>query len=314
MHIFLKFIFRRIVLGAITIFLISTLTFVLMKSAPGDPFLEEQNMPPEAYLALRKHYGFDDPLPVQYMRYIKSAFSFDLGNSLKYPAQTVNEIITSGFAKSMTIGLEALLIAIPMGIIIGIIGALCNRGLKNFVAIFITILGVSVPSFVIASTLQFLFAIWLPIFPVARWGSFSHSVLPALALACGPTCFIARLLRTSMLEVLSEKYIHTARTKGINCKRILFIHALKNACLPVLSYIGPVTTNVLVGSFVVERVFGIPGLGGWFVTSVINRDYSVIGGLTLFYSIILLGIHTFIDIIIALLDPRISLAKQEEFI
>ena len=310
MQAFLLFFSRRLLIAFATIFLIASVTFVLMSFAPGSPFLEEQNMPIETLKALRAHYGLDDPFIVQYIRYLKSIFSGNLGPSLKYPAQTVNEIITNCFPISLTIGIEALLLSIPLGIGLGTYSALHAKGIKNYWTMAISVLGVSVPSFVIATSLQFLFAIYFPLFPVARWGTFQHTVLPSLALAIGPACFISRLLRASVLEVLNQQYVQTARTKGLKEWWVLLCHVLKNAVLPILGYLGPISTNVLVGSFVVERVFGIPGLGQWFVTGVINRDYPVIGGLTLFYSILLLANHTFIDMINSYLDPRLSFSKS----
>lgn len=287
--------------------MIATITFVLMHSAPGDPFLEEQNMPSETLEQLRSHYGLNDPLSVQYIRYIQSVFTGNLGESLKYPGQSVNEIIINGFAISALIGLEALIIAIPLGVVLGIVSAYWSRTKNNMSMLFITVAGVSIPNYVIATALQFLFAIYFPMFPVARSETFLHTVLPSFALAIGPACFIARLLRASILEIQSQPYIHTARIKGLSEYQILFKHILKNATLPILGYLGPVSTNILVGSFIVERVYGIAGLGQWFVNGIMNRDYAVIGGLTLFYSILLIANHTLIDIAYTYLDPRVEL-------
>ncbi len=299
------FLLRRFWVSIITLFAITTATFFLMHLVPGDPFAEQAiTCPPETLKAIRRYYGLEDPLYLQYTRYIIQVFTFDLGPSLKYPAQTVNQIICGGLPISATLGFEALLFAIPCGILFGTISALYSRGYSTAFVTTCTVLGVSIPTFVLASLLQFLFAFHYPIFPVARWGSFMHTVLPALALATGPTCYIARLLRVNMLEVFNKEYIQVARLKGLDERRVVFVHVLKNAVIPILSYLGPVTTNVLVGSFAVERVFGIPGLGLWFVNSVINRDFPVIGGLTLFYSIFLIFNHTAIDLLCALLNPE----------
>lgn len=295
----LKFLVYRLVLGLLALFGLATATFFMMKAIPGDPFADAQTMLPETLKALHHYYGLDEPLDVQYLRYLSSIFTFDFGPSLKYQSQTVNQIIFSSFPVSATIGIEALLIAIPLGLLTGSF----LSHFQNIWATSATILGVSVPTFVLATSLQFLFAIYIPLLPVARLDSFSHTILPSLALAIGPTCFIARLLRTSILEVRNMSYIQTARMKGLSEMRIMIVHVWKNALLPVLGYLGPVTTNVLVGSFVVERVFGIPGLGQWFVNGVINRDYPVIGGLTIFYSILLITIHTLLDLITYLIVP-----------
>lgn len=308
-----SFLFRRFILSVVTVFIVATATFFLMKSIPGDPFAEEmQSCSKESIEALRRHHGLDDPLHVQYTRYVKQIFTLDFGRSLKYPSQTVNQIIAGGFPISATIGIEALLLALPFGIAIGSLAALSKRRSLDLSWLTITIFGVSVPSFVVATSLQFLFAIYIPIFPVARWGTFSHTVLPAIALAIGPCCFIARLLRANILEILGSQYIQTARLKGLSEFRIMTVHVLKNAIIPIVSYLGPVTANVLVGSFVIERVFGIPGLGQWFVNGIINRDYPVIGGLTLFYSALLITVHTIIDIITALLNPAAKALSQKQ--
>jgi oligopeptide transport system permease protein len=306
----IRFLVKRCLLSLLTIFAIATATFALMKAVPGDPFQDEKGIPAECIENLRKFYGLDDPLHIQYFRYVKSIFSLDFGPSLKYPAQSVNSIISSSFPISALLGFEALVIALPVGIALGSISAFRHKKLEDGISMAISVLGISVPSFVVASLLQFIFAMYFPIFPIARSGTFMHTVLPALALALGPVCMITRLLRASILEVLSQPYIHTAYAKGLSSSYVLFTHVLRNAFLPILSYLGPVTTNILVGSFIVERVFAIPGLGQWFVNGVLNRDYPVIGGLTLFYSMLLLGIHTLIDIGNQLLDPRIRLYEK----
>ena len=312
MYDLVSFLIRRFLLALCAIFIVATVTFFLMKSIPGDPFAEEMQMSSkESMQALRKHYGLDDPLSVQYVRYIKQIFSLDFGTSLKNQSQKVTTIIKNGFPISAMIGVEALLLAIPLGLLFGTFAALYAKGWPNMACVTLSILGVSIPSFVLASSLQFLFAIYIPIFPVARHGTFMHTVLPAIALAMGPACFIARLLRANMLEILNQQYIQTARLKGLANTRIMFVHVWKNAILPIVAYLGPVSANVLVGSFVVERIFGIPGLGQWFVNGVINRDYPVIGGLTLFYSILLIGINTGIDLLTAFLNPTAQTLSQK---
>ncbi len=288
------------------LFLIATATFFLMKAIPGDPFTQEQTMPPEIAQALRDHYHLNDPLLVQYASYLKSIATLDLGPSFKYKSRTVTEIIGLGFPISATLGLEALLIAVGTGTLLGIIAALKQNQWQDYAAMTIAVLGLSIPSFLLASFLQYLFAIKLSLLPVARWGSFSHSILPALALAALPTAFIARLVRAQMVEVLRQDYIRTALAKGLTWPATILRHGLRNALLPVLTYMGPLLANILVGSFVVEKIFGIPGLGQWFVTSISNRDYTVIMGMTLFYSAILLVAVFLVDLAYLALDPRIK--------
>lgn len=255
---------------------------------------------------LRSYYGLDDPISVQYMRYIKSVFSFDFGPSLKYPSRSVTDIIIDGFPISALIGFEALFFALPIGMLFGSLAAIYHHKIQDTCIGLGAAIGVSIPSFVMATGLQFLFAIVFPIFPIARWGTSMHTILPALSLSIGPACIIARLLRASTLEVLHKQYIHTAYCKGLSQIRVLRSHVWKNSILPILSYLGPLTTNVLLGSFIVEKVFAIPGLGQWFVNGVLNRDYPVIGGLTLFYSMVLLCNHTVIDFLLTVVDPRIQ--------
>ncbi len=309
--IFESYLFRRLLLAVGTIFCIATVTFILMKLAPGDPFQDERGIPTECLTALRSFYGLDDPLHLQYFRYLKSVFSFDFGPSLKYPGQNVNDIIKDSFPISAILGLEALLLAIPAGILLGTFSALTSKSLYRHSTLTLAILGISLPGFVIASALQFFLAVHFPIFPIARWGSFSHTILPAIALAIGPACMIFRLLYASILEVVNQQYVHTAYVKGLQKSEIRIFHILKNALLPILSYLGPVTTNILVGSFVVERIFAIPGLGQWFVNGVTSRDYAIIGALTLFYSVILLAMHTLIDLLNIKLDPRMRTSHAQ---
>jgi len=304
---FCRLILTRFAIAIVTIFCVATVTFFLMKSIPGDPFQDEKGVPEECLKHLRQYWGLEDPLSVQYLRFVKSIFCFDFGPSLKYPAVTVNDIIHQGFPISALLGLEALLIAIPFGMLLGIISAMNHRKFKDSLFRFISVLGVSTPSFVIATLLQFVFAFYLSLFPVARFGTFWHTVLPSVTLAIGPMAMISRLLRASMLDVFNQQYVFTAYAKGLSSGQIIRVHILKNAILPILSYLGPVTTNVLVGSFVVERVFAIPGLGSWFVMGVLNRDYPVIGGLTCFYSMVLITIHSILDLFHVFLDPRVKI-------
>jgi len=282
-----------------------------MKSIPGDPFQDERGVSSECIEQLKRFYGLNDSLFIQYGRYVKSIFCLDFGPSLKYPAIQVNDIIREGFPISAALGLVALAIALPFGILFGLLAALYHgRGIDSLLRL-LAVGGVSVPSFCMASLLQFVFAYELSLLPIARFDSIAHMVLPAVTLAIGPIAIISRLLRASTLDVLGQPYIYTARMKGLQRRHIIPYHVLKNASLPVLSYLGPVIANILVGSFIVERVFAIPGLGQWFVGAVLNRDYPLIGGLTIFYSIVLIISHTIIDLLYTLLDPRVRIYAHE---
>lgn len=290
-----------------TLWAIITLTFFIMKAIPGDPFTDERALPPEVIEAMMDHYGLNDPLPQQYGRYLWQILHGDLGPSFKYPGRSVQAIIALGFPNSAVLGLCAIAISITLGVTLGSLAAYYHRKIQDHGAMIAAVIGISVPSFVVATLLQYFFAILLPLLPVARWGTPAHVVLPSLSLSFLPTAFIARLTRSSLLEVLSQDYIRTAQAKGLSPLRILLVHALPNALLPVISYLGPLAASILTGTFIIERIFGIPGMGQWMINSISNRDYSIIMGMTIFYSALLLVLIFFMDILYSWIDPRIKL-------
>jgi oligopeptide transport system permease protein len=306
-----KHLLKKLLILTGSLWVVVTLTFVLMHAIPGDPFTDEDAISPEILKSMETYYGLDKPLTTQYLFYLKNLLGGDLGPSLKYQGRTANMIIKDGFPISLVLGLEALLIAVPVGTICGCIAAFYRGKWQDFLTMLGGVIGMSVPSFIIATLLQYIFAMKLDWLPVARWGSFEQTLLPALSLAALPTAIIARLTRASMVESLQQDYILTAQSKGVSTKKIIFGHALPNALLPVISYIGPLTANVLTGSFVIEKIFGIPGLGQWFVLSVSNRDYSLIMSLTIFYSAVLMLSVLIVDILYCLLDPRIKVYNNE---
>ncbi|MCC3355616.1 ABC transporter permease [Bacillus sp. REN16] len=307
-----KYIIKRLIYMIVSLILIVTATFFLMQAAPGGPFTKEKEVPPEIEAALNAHYGLDQPLYKQYFNYLYDVARWDFGPSFKYKAMTVNEIINNGFPISFFLGIESILIAIAIGVVLGVIAALYHNKWQDYSAMIVAVFGISVPSFILATVLQYIFAIKLDLFPVARWESFMHTILPAVALAASPMAFIARLTRSSMLEVLSNDYIKTARAKGLAQGTITIKHTIRNAMLPVVSYMGPLTAGILTGSFVIEKIFGIPGLGDEFVTSITNRDYTVIMGVTVFYSILLLISVLLVDILYGFIDPRIKLSGAKK--
>jgi oligopeptide transport system permease protein len=300
------YIFKKFGIFLLSLLVVATLTFFLMHSIPGDPFTQEKAIPIEILNAMQKHYGLDKPLIVQYFEYIQGLCRLDLGPSFKYQGRTVNEIIQEGFPVSLCLGLEALSISLFLGILFGSLSSYKQSSWQDRSTMFVAILGLSIPSFLLATFLQYVLAMKLDLLPVARWGSFSQSILPALSLAALPTAFISRLLRTSMIEVLHQDHILTAKAKGLSSVWILYKHVLRNALLPVASYLGPLTASILTGSFAVEKIFGIPGLGQWFVLSITNRDYTVIMGTTLFYSALLMSSIFLVDILYCWIDPRIK--------
>ncbi|MDN3508586.1 MAG: ABC transporter permease [Candidatus Neptunochlamydia sp.] len=287
------------------------MTFSLIQVVPGDPFMQEQALPEEIMKSMYIHYGLDQSWYIQYMKYLKGLITWDLGPSFKYEGRTVNDIIREGFPVSLVLGLEAITLSLFAGIILGTIAALHRSKWQDHVAMIITVIGISVPNFIMATFLQYIFAMKLDLFPIGRWGGMAYTVLPALSLAALPTAFIARLTRANMVEVLEQDYIQTAVSKGLSTRQIVLKHVLKNSLLPVMTYIGPLASTILTGSFIVEKVFGIPGLGGWFVTSIMNRDYTVIMGVTMFYSTLLMICVFLVDLLYSLLDPRIQMGKTK---
>lgn len=300
----MQFLLRKIVHLLCVLFIIATLTFVLMKSLPGDPFQQEKALPKETHEALKKHYGLDRPIAEQYVQFLKSAVFFDFGPSFIYQERTVNQIIREGFPFSAILGLEALLIAIPLGIGLGMTSALKKNQKIDKASIIFSVMGISIPSFIFATLLQYVFAVKWEIFPIARWGGIAHTILPALSLAILPAAFISRLMRAKASEELQSDYVKTARSKGLPELYILWRHVFPNAVTPVLSYLGQLIANILTGSFIVEKIYGIPGLGQWFVNSILNRDYTLIMGITIFYSIIMLGSIFLVEALCLFIDPR----------
>lgn len=303
----LSYIFKRLANGVVVLWIVVTITFLLMHAIPGGPFTNEKALPPEVLRSVEDRYKLNDPLYLQYSDYIDNLLHGDLGPSFKYPGRTVNNIIAEGFPVSFHLGMEAILLALLVGIPSGIIAALKKSKWQDNAVNFFTTLGVSVPSFVIAALLIYVFSTKLNLLPAAMWMGWKYQIMPVLALAALPTSFIARLMRSSMLDVLEQDYIKTAYAKGLSPAKVLIFHALPNSLIPVITYIGPMAAGILTGSFVIESLFAIPGLGQYFVTSIYNRDYTVILGVTIFYSSLIILINMIVDLIYPLLDPRIKL-------
>jgi oligopeptide transport system permease protein len=307
----IRYICKKFAIMIFSLFIICTLTFFLMHIIPGDPFTQDKAIPEEIMRAMYKHYGLDKPLFFQYLDYLKGLLHFDLGPSFKYQSRSVNEIIAQGFPVSLYLGVEALFISILSGVFIGSIAAMKYQKWQDNLMMVIAVLGISIPSFIFATFLQYLFAMKLDLLPVARWGSFNQTILPALSLAALPTAFIARMIRSNMIDVFQQDYILTAKSKGLASMSISVRHVLRNAILPVITFLGPLTASILTGSFAVEKIYGIPGLGQWFVLSISNRDYTVIMGTTIFYSAILMFCVFVVDILYCIIDPRIQLKTAE---
>lgn len=295
---------------AVTILVITTLTFVLMKVIPGSPFNEERGTNEAVQKNLEAYYHLDDPLIFQYIIYLKSIITFDFGPSIKKPSDSVNDMLERGFPVSFELGMTAIVIAVISGLVLGVIAALRRNGFLDYVAMSLAVLGISIPNFILATLLIQQFAVNLNLFPAATWTSPIHMVLPTAALAVGPMAIIARLTRSSMVEVLTQDYIRTAKAKGLSPFKIVIKHALRNALMPVVTVLGTLVASILTGSFVIEKIFAIPGMGKYFVESINQRDYPVIMGTTVFYSVILIIMLFLVDLAYGLLDPRMKLHKK----
>lgn len=305
------YIVKRLIAMLLTLWLIITLTFFLMHSIPGSPFTDERATSEAVQRNLEKFYHLDKPLYIQYGMYLKSVVTFDFGPSIKKSSQTVNDLLGRGFPVSFELGLVTLIVAIISGITLGVIAALRHNGIIDYLAMTIAVLGISIPNFVMATLLIQQIAVNWGILPVATWVSPKHMILPTLSLATGPMAIIARLTRSSMLEVLTQDYIRTAKAKGLSPLKIIFKHALRNALLPVVTVLGSLAASILTGTFVIEKIFAIPGMGKYFVESINQRDYPVIMGTTVFYSTILIIMLFLVDIAYGILDPRIKLHKTK---
>lgn len=301
---------KRIGQAILVLFIVALLTFVLMNTVPGSPFMNEKAQSPEVIEALMAKYGLDQPKSVQFKNYIVNMLKGDFGVSLKMQKnREVSEILKEMFPTSAKIGVIALIWAVLFGVPIGSIAAY-NRGnkLDSFLRI-ITTLGISMPSFVVATILLVLFGVKFKMLPTMGLTGWSSYILPCFSLAFYPMCYIGRLSRASMLDAINQDYIRTARAKGVKAGVVLFKHALRNAFIPVLTYLGPLTAGILSGSFVVENVFAIPGMGRYFIQSILNRDYPIIMATTVFYAALVIFMNLVVDILYRFVDPRIDITK-----
>jgi len=300
----LGYIVRRFVIAAIAIFVLATVTFFLMHLVPGDPFAGPR-VAPEIRAALRAYYGLDKPLAEQYIVYMVNLIHGDLGLSLASRGHEVTSIIAIAAPVSLDLGIRAMIISILFGLAFGIVAAL-NRGTAlDYLTVVLVLIGISVPSFVLAGLLQYYLGVYFRLLPIARYETFRHTIMPAFALSLGTMATIARYMRSSMLEVVNADYIKTAFAKGLRPYQVVLRHQVRNALFPVLTILGPAVASVLTGSFVVETVFAIPGLGRYFVTAMQNLDYTLVMGLTIFFGAFLIGMNFLVDLAYGLIDPRI---------
>lgn len=312
-----KYVLKRIIYALITILVLLALTFIMMHMLPGDPFSTGKAMSESTKQALREFYGLDKPLVEQFIIYIQNAITGDLGISIKYNRPVI-DIIMESFPVSFQLGMFSLIFSVIAGIALGAIAAIRRGKTADTVAMTLSVIGVSIPNFIVAAIFQYFLALKLnqllgtQIFAITGWGNLNQIILPALALSFSSLATVSRLMRTSMLDVLSSDYIKTAKAKGLSERQILWKHALRNAIMPVITVLGPIAAAVLTGGFVVENVFSIPGMGKFFVLAIKEADYTLIAGTTLFYGAFLIIAILIVDLLYGVIDPRINLASEKE--
>lgn len=301
-----RYILKRIAMTFLTLFIIILLTFIFMHAVPGGPFTREKQLPPKVQEALNQKYHLDDPLPKQFFDYLKGLVRLDLGPSFKYQGKNVNDFISEGFPVSAKLGLITLIFIVLIALPLGILAAIKNGRWQDAFVMTLATLGVTIPSFVIATALIYFFSFRLELLPTFGLDSWQGYILPVIALGGYSISFIARLMRSSLLEVMKQDYIRTARMKGQTEFKVITHHALRNALIPVITILGPTVAGLLTGSFVIEKIFAIPGMGVYFVDSVAQRDYTAIMGMTIFYATFLIVMIFLVDMFYMLIDPRIK--------
>lgn len=311
MKSYAKYLGKRILYMFLTLFLIASITFFLMKLLPGTPYSNQDKLSEEQIYIMNEKYGLNEPLPVQYLVYISGLLRGDLGTSFQFNNTPVTELLSTRVGPSMQLGVQAVVLGTTLGIILGVIAAMNQNTWIDTTATFTAILGRSIPNFVIAVLLQLIFGVYLKWFPIALWNNgFSSSVLPTLALAISPLADSARFIRTEMVEVLSSDYVELARAKGLSRWTVAFKHGVRNALIPLVTILGPMAVALMTGSMVVENIFAIPGIGEQFVKSIMTNDYPTIMGVTILYSAMLVGIILVVDILYGVIDPRIRVATE----
>ena len=301
----LIYFFKRLLHGIPVLFVVSTITFVIMRVVPGGPFDQEKKLPPEILVNIQAKYHLDQPVTTQYLLYLKQLVQGDMGPSYKYIGRDVADIILDTFPVSITLGAMAMLVVVGVGVPMGVWSAYRQNSAIDRICMFYATLGISIPSFVLGTVLVWLMSHKLQWLPPALWEGPRHMILPAIALGAPFSGYIARLTRSAVLEVLASDYIRTARAKGLTESVILFKHTLKNSIFPIISVLGPLTAGLVTGSFVIEFIFSIPGMGSFFITAVTNRDYPLIMGVTLIYAVLIVLANILVDIIYMWLDPRV---------
>lgn len=313
----LKYVIKRLVYAFLTLLLLTALTFFMMRLLPGDPFIGEKAIPETTMKALNAKYGLDKPMLVQLGMYLNNVIHGDLGLSMHYN-RPIADIIAQAFPYSFDLGIRSLIFATVLGVLLGIVAAVKRGTAWDTATMLIAIIGVSVPGFIIGALLQYFLGLklfqWTGIrfFPITGWSSFASKLLPSFALSFSSLATISRLMRTSMLDVLGQDYIKTAKSKGLSQKKIIWKHAVRNAIMPIITVLGPIAAAVLTGAFVVENIFAIPGMGKFFVLGIQTQDYTMISGTTLFYGAFLVIANLIVDLAYGFIDPRVKIADAKE--
>ncbi len=307
-----KYILKRVGFMFLTLFIITTITFFLMHSIPGDPLAHmAKNLPEQIKLNYYQKYGLDQPILVQYGKFLTNLITQgNLGESLRYPGRSVTDTILKTSVVSGGLGVQAIAMGMIIGVTLGVIAALYRNRWPDYLVMFIAILGITVPIFIIAAILQYVFSVKFTLLPTTGWGEAKHKVLPVIALAFGSIATYARYMRSNVLEVINQDYILTAQAKGVSQFSIVIHHVLRNAILPAITILGSQIAGIFTGSFVIERMFGIPGLGSYYVTSINDRDYTMIIGTTVFYAALFVIAQILTDVIYGMVDPRIRVGGK----
>lgn len=307
-----RYIVKRILYAALTLFALITITFFLMRLLPGTPFIGDKTPSPAILASMEAKYGLDKPVMVQYFMYLKNCLKGDLGTSITYE-KPVLDIILDAFYVSADLGIRSVIFATIAGVLLGAVAALKRGSISDSASMFVAMIGVSVPSFILGALLQYFLALKLNkalghvFLPVQGWGNFKQTILPAFALGLSSLATVSRLMRTSMLDVLGSDYIKTAKSKGLSQRMILWRHAIRNAIMPVVTVMGPTIASVMTGTFVIESIFNIPGMGKYFVMSIKDSDYTMISGTTIFYGALLIICTLIVDLLYGFIDPRVKL-------
>ncbi|MFD2729623.1 oligopeptide ABC transporter permease [Enterococcus camelliae] len=309
MNSFVKYILKRIFFMVVTLWIIATITFFLMKLLPGTPYTNAEKLSAQQIALLNKQMGLDKPMIVQYGLYLNNLLHFDLGISFQFKNQPVANLLSARIGPSLQLGIQAIIVGTLGGIILGAISAMKQNTWIDTTATLVAILGRSIPNFVFAVLLQYVFAMKLHILPIAKWETFAYTILPTIALAMSPLADSARFIRTEMVEVLHSDYVELARAKGLSRWGIVFHHGLRNSLIPLLTLLGPLAVGLMTGSLVVENIFAIPGIGEQFVKSIMTNDYPTIMAVTMLYSAMLVVVILIVDILYGIVDPRIRVSE-----